>query len=322
MMRQLLAAAGVVLAGFLMAPAGAAAEEPAAAPPLVTVRFATLGTANVFTDMALERGTYRRHGIDLQVLYFTRGPHDALAGVIGGGVDMGSFGSPILTGLAFGLPIKIVGSPPEKRIGFELVARTGLKAVQDLKGKVVYASGLGTGPNQALVRILQGNGVRPEDVKIVSASGDAELILRSGKVDAVITSGLTRYKLEQDGIGTLVALSRDYYGHYQHSFVFATNDFIAHHPETVRNYFAAAREGYDYARSHLDEVVDYTLKRVKLERALVAQYYRDLVQDWDLSFTVDVDGTANAVSILREMKEIKPGAQFDPKTWLDQRFIN
>jgi len=317
----LVGAAALVVALATSGVAEGAAAGGGVNPPPVTVRFATLSVASVFYDLALEKGFFLRRGIDFQVLPFTRSPHDALAGVIGGGVDMGYFGSPVLIGVASGIPMKVVGSPPDKTIPFDLVARPGITQVADLKGKVVYGGGLGGGTHQALQQILRVSGFKPGEVTVMASTGEAEMILRSGKVDAVITSGLTRAKLIEDGLGSLIARSRDYYGHYQHSYVFAADAFIKSHPETVRNYFLAARDLYQYALDHLDEVVDYTAKRFKLKRETIAAYYRETFAEWDLSFQVDLEGTANAVTILKELKEIRPGVTFEPERWLDLRFL-
>lgn len=292
--------------------------------PLVRIRMANLGLsiASMPQQWAIERGTFAKHGIDLQVINFVRGGAEATAGVASGQVDMGVFGTPILTGISFGLPIKIVGSPPLKGNNFELVARKGIESVKDLKGKTVACGALGGGSHQSLLRILRDNGLTENDVKIVATGGgDAEMILRSGKVDAVITVEATRIKLIDEGRGTLIARASDYYGRYQHSFVFATNDFIRDHPDAIAKYMIATRESLEYAKTHLDDLVEFTAKRVNLKKEIIRDYYVDQFGKWDLSFTVDVEGTANAVEIVKGFKEIKATTTFDPATWLDLRFL-
>ncbi len=299
--------------------------QAAPAPSLVTIRMAELsvGVPTTLEEMAIEKGIFARHGIDLQVIHFIKGGAEAMAGVASGQLDMGSYGTPILTGMSFGLPIKIVGSPANKRMNFELVARKGIDSVRDLKGKVVACGALGGGNHQSLLKILQANGLSENDVSIVATGGtDAAMILRSGKIDAVITTEPIRLKLEDEGIGTLIAQAKDYYGRYQHSFVLATDSFIKLHPDAIRNYFSAEREMFEYAKSHLDEVVDFAAARVKLKKEIIRAYFTEQMGLWDLSFQVDQEGTARAIDILKELKEIKQNVRFDPNNWLDLRFIN
>ena len=102
---------------------------------------------------------------------FIRGGAEAMAGVASGGIDMGTFGTPILIGIAAGLPIKIVGSPPQKRQSFELVARKGINSVKELKGKVVTSGALGGGSHESLLKILHDNGLTENDVGVVATGG-------------------------------------------------------------------------------------------------------------------------------------------------------
>jgi len=295
-----------------------------AEPELVPVRMANLniGLASMPQALAIEKGVFARHGLDLQVINFIKGGAEASAGVASGQVDMGVFGTPVLTAISFGLKIRIVGSPPLKRNNFELVARKGIASVKELKGKVVTCGALGGGNHQALLKILKTNGLGPDDVSVIATGGtDAEMILRSGKVDAVITTEATRIKLEDEGVGTLIAAASDYFGRYQHSYVFATDKFIADHPEAIRAYLAATRDSLDYAKAHEDELIEYSAKRVRMKKELIRAYFDEQFRRWDPGFEVDVEGTANAVEVLKEFKEIKPTASFDPKTWLDLRFL-
>jgi NitT/TauT family transport system substrate-binding protein len=304
---------------------GETGKSLATAPALVPVRMANLGVglATMPQTLAQERGIFARHGVDLQVINFIKGGAEATAGLASGQVDMGVYGTPILIGISFGLPIKIVGSPPVKGNNFELVAKKGITSVKELKGKVVTCGALGGGNHQSLLRILQANGLSENDVSIVATGGiDAEMVLRSGRVEAVLTSEPIRRKLVDDGIGTLIARASDYYGRYQHSYVFATSDFIRKHPETVRNYLLATRESLQYSKSHLDELVDFSAKRVKLKKELIRNYFLSQFEEWDSSFKIDVEGTANALKILKEFKEVKTNVVFDPKTWLDTRFLD
>ena len=324
-----IARAAVLAASVLVAFASAACHAqpgPSAGSPapLVTIRVANLGVAGTGPQqLAIENGTFARHGIDLQVVNFPRGGAEATAGVASGWVDMGEYGSPILMGVASGLHIRIVGSPPIKENPFELVARKGIESVRDLKGKVVASGELGGGSHQSVLKILHDNGLTEDDVKVLASSGiNAEALLRSGRVDAVVTGGQVRNKLIAESGAKLIARARDYYGRYQHSYVFATDDFIKAHPEAIRNYFLATREAFEYARTHLDELVAFTASRVKLPKDIIRATYQEQIAQWDLSFAVDLEGTANAVKILKQLKEIKQNVTFDPDTWLDLRFLN
>jgi NitT/TauT family transport system substrate-binding protein len=316
--RRALAVAALALAAS--AGRGAAAETRGA--PLVPLRLANLAVGWGPQELAIEKGVFAKYGIDLKVINFIRGGAEATAGVASGDVDMGEYGSPILMGIASGLHIRIVGSPAIKINNFELVARKGIGSVKELKGQVVAGGELGGGSHQSLLKILHDNGLSENDVIVVATGGvNAEMVLRSGRVAAAVTTELIRLKLVDDGQATLIARARDYYGRYQHSYIFASDEFIRLHPTTIRNFLRAKREAYEYGKAHLDELIDFTGSRVKVKREIIRAYYDEQIPQWDLTFAVDLEGTENAVKILQDLKEVKPNVRFDPKTWLDLRFL-
>jgi NitT/TauT family transport system substrate-binding protein len=293
------------------------------AAPLVHLRLANLGVASGPQEMAIERGVFAHHGIDLEVVHFIRGGAEATVGAASGQVDMGEYGSPILIGIASGLHLKIVGAPPVKTNGFELVARKGIESVKDLRGKTVAAGALGNGTYEATIKILHDSGLTDSDVNLVTGNGvAADLILRSGRVDAVITTGLIRLKLVDEGHANLIARASDYFGHYEHSYIYATDGFIQAHPEAVHNFLLATREAWTYAKDHREELVEFAAKGQHVKKEIARAYYDEMIPQWDLSLNVDREGMANAVRILQELKEIRPNATFDLNSWLDLRFLD
>lgn len=291
---------------------------------LVTLRLANLsvGLSSAYHQIGIEKGIFKKYGIDLQVINFAKGGAEATAGVASGQVDMGSYGTPILTGISKGLPIKIVAAPAVKKINFILVGKKGITSVSDLKGKTVATGALGGGSHQSFLKILEGSGLKESDVKVVATGGaDEYMILSSGKVEAVITSEPTVSKLVVDGVGTVLAKAEDYYGKYEHSYVFASDDFIKNHPEAVTNFLKASREAYEYSKNNFEELVAKGKTLVNLDENIIREYYKKDIVDWDLSFKVDIEGTKNAVKIVQSMGEIDKSANFDESTWLDSRFL-
>lgn len=290
---------------------------------LVAIRLANLsvGISSMPQQLAYEKGIFKKHGIDLKVINFIKGGAEATAGVASGQVDMGSYGSPIITGIAKGLPIKIVASPPNKRIEFVLVATNTVKKVKDLKGKIVATGALGGGNHQSFLKILAGNGLTENDVKIVATGGtDAYMILLSGRVAAVETNWDVAIRAKLEGTGHLLAESSKYYKNYQHSYVFATTKLIETNPLAIRNFLKASREAYQYAKSHQDELVAYTVKELNMDERIVREYWRKIIPKWDLSFKIDVPGTEGALKTLQELNEIDPGVVFDQDKFIDLSF--
>lgn len=290
----------------------------------VKIRFANLavGLASAYHELGIEQGIFSKYGIDLQIVNFTKGGAEATAGVVSGQVDMGSYGTPILTGISKGVGMKIVASPPVKENPFYLVARQGINSVEELRGKTVATGAFGGGNHQSLVKILEHNGLKESDVKVVATGGaDEYMILQSGKTDAVETSEPVVSRLVADGIGTVLEKAANVYGDYQHSYVFATTDFIDKHPEAVRNFLKASRESHEYARDNFEELVAKGSTLVKMDENVIREFYKADIAQWDLSFEVNVTGAANAVKIIQDLGEIDKSVNFDPDTWIDSSFL-
>jgi NitT/TauT family transport system substrate-binding protein len=140
---------------------------------LIKVRYAQLSKAvlNIYIPFAAEHGIFKKHGIDLEAINFDNGGPEALAAVASGQAEMGSFGTPSLTGISKNIPYKIVAAPVDRQTTFVLVATPKIKTIQDLKGKVIATGGVGSGPHQALLKILEANNIKKDEVKI-QAAGD------------------------------------------------------------------------------------------------------------------------------------------------------
>ena len=302
----------------------AASSQSSAPGELVTIRLANLGVgaASVPQDVGLKHDIYEKYGIDLQVINFVKGGAEAAAATASGQVDMGSYGSPILTAISKDVPIKIVASPPNKRMDFELTARNGIDKVEDLRGKTIATGALGGGQHQSLVTILRAHGLTEQDVNVVATGGaDFTMILGSGQVDAVEAGSIDRFRIEHEGFGHLLAEASDYYENYQHSYIYATDAFISAHPDAVTNFLKAHREVMQYAVDNLDEVVTAAKETVNLDEEVLGSYYEDTFSKWDLTFELDPPGIANAVEILKGLGEVESDVTFDAATWVDDRFL-
>ncbi|MEQ8154093.1 MAG: ABC transporter substrate-binding protein [Clostridiaceae bacterium] len=321
----LLVTSVLLAASFTACGAKKKQEAAASGKELVTIRLANLavGLSSAYHQLGVEKGIFKKYGIDLQVVNFPKGGAEATAGVASGQVDMGSYGTPILTGISKGLPIKIVASPAVKGNPFILVGTNDIKSVADLKGKTVATGALGGGNHQSFLKILEANGLKEGDVKVVATGGtDAFMILKSGKVAAVMTGEPTVSQIEADNSGHVLAKAEDVYGKYQHSFIFATDDFIKKHPESVSNFLKASRESYEYSKNNFDELVAKGKTLTGLDEKVIREYYKNDIAEWDLSFKVDLEGTENAVKILKGLKEIDNNAVFDKDKWTNLSFLD
>jgi NitT/TauT family transport system substrate-binding protein len=289
------------------------------------VRYAVLapGLSNAHMDLALEKGFYQKNGIDLQILHFSKGGAEAMAAVASGQIDAGNFGSPILTGIAKKIPIKVIASPPIRENSFVLVARNEIKSVADLKGKTVAAGIPGNGTYQAFQKIIKAHGLTIDDFKTTNntTSNDALLVLQSGKVAAAISNEPTATIIRLRGIGRTIAKAADYFGNYQHSYVFASDAFIKSKPAAVRNLLKTEIESRFYAQKHPEELFAFSQRKYGYEPEVIRQYFQDAFAQWNFDGAVNKEGTRNALKILEELGEAENVDQLKDEEIFDLRFL-
>ena len=325
-MRNLISAIAATTALLLLLVACTKGDTPrdkAAAPgvKLERIRYAT-SPANLPITFGVKKGFFAEQGIDLQVITVNGGV-EAVTAAAAGEAELGGMGSPIITGAAVGVPITIVGSPPWSGEPFILVSRPGYQSLAELKGKPISPGGPGQGTIQAFNVIAKAKGLKPSDFQYVNAGSTANALaaLQAGKVEAIITSEITGVKAELEGFGKVLERAVDYFGRYQHSFIFATNKFIKEKPEKVRSFLIAYRKSVDYIKGHPEEAIQFGVKELQQDERSFRAVQSKEIPTWDTSGRVDLQGTDNAIRILKELGEIDPKVQIAAKQIVDEQFL-
>ncbi|HEX3046037.1 MAG TPA: ABC transporter substrate-binding protein [Bacillota bacterium] len=304
---------------------GAVNQANASGKKITKIRYALLtpGLGNAHIDLAIEKGIYKRNGIELEIFNFSKGGAEAMAAVASGQIDAGSFGSPILTGISKKIPIKVIGSPATKDNPFILVARNEIKTIQDLKGKTVAAGLVGNGTYQAFLKIIKAHGLTIDDFKVTNSSNSSEalLILQSGRVAAAITSQPTSTVVELAGAGHTIAKAVDYFGNYQHSYIFASDALIKNNPDAVHGLLKSELEARKYAKEHPQELITLSKKKYDYDLKVINQYFKNAFKEWNYDGAVNKEGTRNALKILEELGETENVDKLKDEDIFDLRFL-
>jgi len=302
---------------------GDAAKENGAAATgkLETLRYAT-SIANLPITFGIKKGFFAEQGLDVKVVTVSGGV-EAVTAAAAGEADMGGMGSPIITGAAVGVPITIVASPPAAGQHFILLSRPGYRSLADLKGKPISPGGAGQGTIQAFNVIAKAKGYKLSDFQYVNAgsSTNALAALQAGKVEAVITSEVIGVKAELDGFGKVLEQAAEYFGRYQHTFIFATKKYIKDKPEKIRSFLAAYRKTVDYIKAHPEEAIQFGIIDLQQDARAYRAVQAKEIATWDTSGRVDIEGTDNAIKILKDLGEIGPNVQITAKQIVDEQFL-
>lgn len=285
------------------------------------IRYAT-SIGNLPINFGIKKGYFAEQGLDVKIVTIPGGV-EAVTAAAAGEAEMGGMGSPIVVGAAAGVPIKIVGSPPASGQHFVLIAKPQYKSITELKGKTIDPGGPGQGTIQAFNLIAKNKGFKPTDFQYVNAGsvGSALAALQAGKVEAIIGSETTGVKAELEGFGRVIERAADYFGRYQHSFIFSSQKFLDQKPEAIRGFLAAYKKTVEYLKAHPEEALQFAIKDLQQEEVPYRTVYAKEIPTWDTGGKVDIEGTENAIRVLKDLGEIDPKKQITAQQIIDERFL-
>lgn len=208
---QLATAAPTVAAQTAAATKAAPTPLTLPKPEKATIKIGTTATAaNTFAARyALDAGTYKKHGLDVEVLKFqgTAGTTALLAGqidVLRGSDEAAFFSQKTNT------PVMIIASFYNRFLDAFVTAKD-VKTAADLKGKRIGTSTFGAFAHRESLAALKTLGLTAKDVQFVEVGGDSArtAALRAGSIQGIVTDESNAEKLKAEGFNVMVKLSED-----------------------------------------------------------------------------------------------------------------
>jgi NitT/TauT family transport system substrate-binding protein len=210
-----------------------------------------------------ERGFFDQEGIDLDIQE-GRGAGVTVQAVAAGSAQFGYADvATMIKAAAKGAPVISVGvllqTSPMAIMGF---ADKGVKTLQDVKGKTVVLTP-GDSMSQVWPLLMQKNGLKPEDVKVLS--GDAQTKLNaviSGQADVTMGYVMDQAVKLVDATKRPVQSIRfaDYGVNLVCSGVIVKKDLLKSNPELVKRFMRAATKSMEAAVAEPDAAVAAMLK--------------------------------------------------------------
>lgn len=156
-----------------------------------------------------------------------------------------------------------------------------ITSVADLRGKTIYATGKGSTPEYGLKKLLELNGLDPEnDVAIEWRSQPDEIVpvLKTSEnaVAMLPQPYVVAAKTNVEGLEVKLSLN-DEWNKFPENGMFITSviavnaDFAAAHPEAVAKFMAAAEESCKFAVSNVEETASLVEKFVGIKTGVAKQ---------------------------------------------------
>lgn len=229
-----------------------------------------------FANVGTEAGIFKANGIGLQITSLAGGAklHQAMTA--------GSLDIALGAGTDFGL---IVKGAPEKGVGVLATkpsniviqgnTKNGITKIADLKGKKVAVSSVGALTYWMAQKLSQHEGWGLDGMQIVATGGGQANVagFETGSLDAAVTSLEAALRVEQAGKGRILLSFGDIVDPFIAHVIYATDDMIAQHPDTVRRFLKAWYETVTWAQTHKAETIKYSQPETMLSDDLASKVY-------------------------------------------------
>ena len=264
----------LIIIGFLFGPTSMVwSAEP------FRVGFPSLATGFAPSWVAADKGIWKKHGLDVELI-FLRGGSRTVSAMLGGSVDF-IIGSDLgaTTAILQGAPITRVGVTTNT-LGYSMVSQPGIKTVLDLKGKII---GITPGRDAAyarVVKLLRDNGMdASKDVTFLSVGdgGPAARVaaLSSGVIHATMFTPPSDMISEKAGMRILTKIDVANVGGGLNT---TTSVLQKNRPQLVR-FLRGYMEAVQYLKTHKDESLKIFSKYVRNPDLGIMAYLYDEISN-------------------------------------------
>ncbi len=275
--------------------------------------------------VAMEKGYFAKHGVDVTGILTAPGGGTAVRNTLAGGLPFGEVSlAAAVQAINAGAKVVIVGAGAQSVADQTWVVKTDspLHGIKDLLGKKIAYTAPNSVSNMIILMALKASGMTAQQVHLLPAGdlGANLSAVMSGAVDAGFSDTLTL--AQNPTLVRPVFWVKDVISpRMMQTVLITTTEFAAAHPETVKALIAGRREGLAYAMQHPDEAAEITARAYNNPDAtLLRVHMKELVADnyWS-DGKLDFDGMNHMVEGLQITGQLK--GDVDWSRMVDQSFL-
>jgi NitT/TauT family transport system substrate-binding protein len=248
--RVLCLSAIILLISLVVSPKGALSQEK------VRLAHSALESSNGVWYVAQDRDFYKKYGLDAELL-FIPSTTTSVSSLVAGDVQVanasgGGVASAVVAGADIVLVACYLNSLP-----YELVVQESIKSTEDLKGKSIGISRIGSASDVAARALIKGLGMEPEkQVLIMQVGGSSEraAAFRTGRI-AGFPSPPGIIHLTQGIPFRILISTADFPKPFEFPYICAatTRSYLSRRRETVRRVIMAHIEAMHFFKNRKEE---------------------------------------------------------------------
>jgi ABC-type nitrate/sulfonate/bicarbonate transport system substrate-binding protein len=243
-------------------------------------------------------------GVTIEIIPF-ESPTDGKAAVVTKSVDFGTFGiAAAILGAAAHEPVVVFGSSCNKGMAVVAKADSGIKTLQDLKGKRV-AIWPGSTQEVFILERLHMEGMTIHDVEAVRVSfSEMPAALARGDVDAYVGAEPGPGLSLASGVGKIVEYPYSTPMGSLNMILAAHRDTLEQQPDTAKLVLSLQKQASAYAMAHPDEMIAMTVSKLGMKKEAVERSIGNVELSWQMTPQMVEQGKTYAQH-MQELKQIK-----------------
>jgi NitT/TauT family transport system substrate-binding protein len=288
----------------------------------IRLSHSALETSNSVWFLAQDRGFYKKYGLDTDLL-FIQSTTTSVSSLLAGDVHVANAsGGAVASAVVAGADLVIV-SCYLNSLPYELVVNETIKSAEDLKGKSIGISRLGSASDVAARVLIRGLGLEPDkQVPIIQVGGSSEraAAFRVGRI-AGFPSPPGIIHLTKGMPFRVLISTADFQKRFEFPYICATTtrSYLARQRETVKKVLMAHIEAVHFVKTRKDESKKIMSKyaRTTNENYLEAAYSATA----KLYDAVPLVTRAGTEVQIKEAVSRKPGAQLRVEDMVDDSLV-
>ncbi len=307
---------GIVLILLFAATAAPGADR-------MRIAYSSISGAYVGIWVAHEAGLFAAEGLDDQLIFIPSATQLAQV-TVAGDVDIASLGGgPMMAAVLSGADLKAIGNNVNKLI-FSIHARPEVKSMEDLRGKRIAVSRLGSSSDVAARFALRKFNLDPQKDLVLMQLGSMSSMfgaLKSGAVDASVVSPPTQFLSEKMGFKELVSITDMDYA-YPNPTMVVPGDLIRKKPDSIDRFLRAYVRGMHRAITDREFTIKTLAKYTTVtDPGLLGKTYDFYVgKVVERAPYINMAGMQNALDDLARTVPAAKSAR--PEQFVDTRFLD
>ena len=293
-----------------------------AAQERVKIAYSSADASNAIWYLALDSGLYRKHRLDVE-LVFIQSSTMSVSTVVSGDIQVANTsGGAVASAVAGGANL-VMTACYINTLPYELVVQESVKSAEDLKGKSLGISRVGSASDVAARVLVKGLGLEPiKDVPIIQVGGPAEraAAFRTGRI-AGFPSPPGTIHLAKGMAHRILISTADFQKRFDFPYICSTTtkSYLATHRDAVRRLTMALIESTHFLKTRREDTKKFIAKYTRQNNP---QYLED-------SYVANVKLHERVPLVTREGTEVqikeavsrKPGAMIKLEDMVDDSIV-